>query len=279
MEDDGEIRQMLGGFLGAECFEVVFAADGEEALKRFSEGSYSLVLLDLRLPGRSGLEVLGEIRKKSTVPVLILSAKDTDSDKALGLSLGADDYVTKPFSVTEVLARIKANIRRSTEYAGGLFGEGVPGGGIPGGGQRPAGEGEPVPGTALRWGKLVLDPVTFSVEKDGKPVSLTVKEFEILRLFLRNPKRVYTKAALYAKVWEDEFLADENAIQVHVSRLRNKIEDDPKNPRCIVTVWGIGYRLGEEPAGEGRHREERYMEEGRTGEGRMGNGPHSEGRS
>ena len=117
------------------------------------------------------------------------------------------------------------------------------------------------------------------MEKDGKPVSLTVKEFEILRLFLRNPKRVYTKAALYAKVWEDEFLADENAIQVHVSRLRNKIEDDPKNPRSIVTVWGIGYRLGEEPAGEGRHREERYMEEGRTGEGRMGNGPHSEGRS
>ena len=238
VEDDREIREMLGGFLEAEHYEVVCAADGDEALERFLEGSYSLVLLDLRLPKRSGLEVLKEIRKVSTVPVLILSAKDTDSDKTLGLSLGADDYVTKPFSVTEVLARIKANIRRNTEYAvlGAPAGSGHSG--------REGRDGGPA--RTLRWGRLLLDEETYSVSKGGEPVSLTSKEFEILRLFLRNPKRVYTKAGLYVKVWEDEFLADENAVQVHISRLRNKIEDDPRNPRCIVTVWGIGYRLGEE---------------------------------
>lgn len=248
VEDDGEICQMFGSFLEAEGYEVVCASDGEEALERFSEGGYSLVLLDLRLPKRSGFEVLKEIRKISVAPVLILSAKDTDSDKTLGLSLGADDYVTKPFSVTEVLARIKANIRRSTEY--------VQDGGIWGGltytnleraaetfhGKDPSGSDQ-----MLQWGNLTLDEETYCVRKNGEIVSLTAKEFEILRLLLKNPKKVYTKAGLYRQVWEEEFLADENAIQVHISRLRNKIEEDPRNPQCIVTVWGIGYRLGGEP--------------------------------
>ena len=242
VEDDGEIREMLGSFLESEQYEVVCAVDGKEALEYFSEGGYSLVLLDLRLPKRSGLEVLREIRRISTVPVLILSARDTDSDKTLGLSLGADDYVTKPFSVTEVLARIKANIRRNTEYAQGS--------GSPvdlGSGEAAGVSGSFGTGKGFRWGRLMLDEETYSVKKDGETVNLTAKEFEILRLFLKNPKKVYTKAGLYGQVWEEEFLADENAVQVHISRLRNKIEDDPKNPRCIVTVWGIGYRLGEEP--------------------------------
>ncbi len=231
VEDDTEICRMLGGFLETEDYEVVCAADGEEALRQFEKGIYSLVLLDLRLPRRSGLEVLQMIRKTSTVPVLILSAKDTDSDKALGLSMGADDYVTKPFSVTEVLARIKANIRRNTEYANPTFSA--------------ASEGDKSEET-LTWGKLVLDQKTYSVKKSGETVNLTAKEFEILRLFLKNPKKVYTKAQLYTKIWQEDFLADENAVHVHISRLRNKIEEDPRNPRCIVTVWGIGYRLGEE---------------------------------
>lgn len=245
VEDDGEIRQMLGSFLESEQYEVICAADGNEASERFLEGGYSLVLLDLRLPKRSGLEVLKEIRRISTVPVLILSAKDTDSDKTLGLSLGADDYVTKPFSVTEVLARIKANIRRNTEYARG---GGNPDDTAP---RKTAdisgGAGSSGSKKVLRWGGLTVDEETYSVEKSGERVRLTVKEFEILRLFLKNPKKVYTKAGLYGQVWEEAFLADENAVQVHISRLRNKIEDDPRNPKCIVTVWGIGYRLGEEP--------------------------------
>ncbi|MCI8549319.1 MAG: response regulator transcription factor [Lachnospiraceae bacterium] len=228
VEDDMEICRMLGSFLETEDYEVVCAADGEEALRKFEKGIYSLVLLDLRLPKRSGLEVLRMIRKTSTVPVLILSAKDTDSDKTLGLSLGADDYVTKPFSVTEVLARIKANIRRNTEYANFAASEGN--------------KSEEV----LTWGNLTLDQKTYSVKKSGETVNLTAREFEILRLFLKNPKKVYTKAQIYTKIWQEDFLADENAVHVHISRLRNKIEEEPRNPRCIVTVWGIGYRLGEE---------------------------------
>ncbi|MCI8465115.1 MAG: response regulator transcription factor [Lachnospiraceae bacterium] len=241
VEDDEEICQMFGGFLEAEHYEVTCAADGEEALRKFGEGDWDLVLLDLRLPKRSGLEVLQCIRKVSTVPVLILSAKDTDSDKTLGLSLGADDYVTKPFSVTEVLARIKANIRRSTEYIASRPSDVAS--------KTSTGDSERIFSDreweeSLTWGTLVLDQETYSVRKGGEVIKLTVKEFEILRLLLKNPKKVYTKAQLYAQVWQEEFLADENAIQVHISRLRNKIEDDPKNPRCIVTVWGIGYRLG-----------------------------------
>lgn len=223
VEDDREISDMLKGFLMTENFEVATAFDGEDACQQFFADHYSLVLLDLMIPKKSGMEVMKAIREKSTVPIIILSAKDTDSDKTLGLGMGADDYITKPFSVTEVLARIKANIRRTTQYAPQAVRE------------------EEI----LTWGSLSLNTSDYSVLKNGIRIELTAKEFGILKLLMKNPKKVYTKEQLYSLVWNDAYLGDENAVNVHISRLRNKIEENPHEPRIIVTVWGIGYRLGD----------------------------------
>ncbi len=224
VEDDVEISEMLKNFLMTENFEVVTAYDGESAYEKFFADEYSIVLLDLMIPKISGMEVMKTIRASSTVPIMILSAKDTDSDKTLGLGLGADDYVTKPFSVTEVLARIKANIRRNTQYTAAV-----------------AAEEEEI----LTKGELVLNLNAYSVMKNGKKVELTAKEFEILKLLMKNPKKVYTKEQLYSQIWNDAYMGDENAVNVHISRLRNKIEDNPRDPDYVVTVWGIGYKLGD----------------------------------
>lgn len=223
IEDDIEISDMLKNFLMTENFEVVTAYDGEYACERFLANTYSLVLLDLMIPKKNGMEVMKFIRENSTVPIIILSAKDTDSDKTLGLSLGADDYVTKPFSVTEVLARIKANIRRNTQYAASVEKE----------------------ESVITKGALTVDFDNYSVLKNGEKIELTAKEFEILKLLMKNPKKVYTKEQLYALVWNDVYVGDENAVNVHISRLRNKIEDNPRNPQYVLTVWGIGYKLGD----------------------------------
>ena len=224
VEDDVEISEMLKNFLITENFEVVTAYDGESACEKFFADEYSIVLLDLMIPKISGMEVMKTIRASSTVPIMILSAKDTDSDKTLGLGLGADDYVTKPFSVTEVLARIKANIRRNTQYTAAV-----------------AAEEEEI----LTKGELVLNLNAYSVMKNGKKGELTAKEFEILKLLMKNPKKVYTKEQLYSQIWNDAYMGDENAVNVHISRLRNKIEDNPRDPDYVVTVWGIGYKLGD----------------------------------
>ncbi|MDE6846103.1 MAG: response regulator transcription factor [Lachnospiraceae bacterium] len=223
VEDDIEISDMLKSFLMTENFEVVTAFDGESACQKFLADDYSLVLLDLMIPKKNGMEVMKAIREKSTVPIIILSAKDTDSDKTLGLGLGADDYITKPFSVTEVLARIKANIRRNTQYAvHAVQDENI-----------------------LKCGSLAMNTNDYSVLKNGMRIELTAKEFEILKLLMQNPKKVYTKEQIYSYVWNDAYLGDENAVNVHISRLRNKIEDDSRNPQIVVTVWGIGYKLGD----------------------------------
>ena len=277
IEDDLEISQMLKQYLETENFEVQCAFDGEEACEVFGEETetFSLVLLDLMIPKISGIEVLQYIRETSLVPVLILSAKDTETDKTLGLGLGADDYITKPFSMVEVLARIKANIRRSTKYASyaaiGAAVSKVPGKVFSNGAATVthAATGKmsdkvPLSADALLHasavtptadldessvafcaGDLTVNPETYSVTKSGRVVTLTAKEFEILCLFLKNPKKVYTKAQLYAMVWNDVYMGDENAVNVHISRLRNKIEDNPREPKYIVTVWGIGYKLGD----------------------------------
>ena len=220
VEDDGEIAAMLKEFLEMEQYQVEIASDGERACEMFFSGDYRLVLLDLMIPKISGMELMKKIREESTVPIIIVSAKDGDADKILGLGLGADDYITKPFSVTEVLARIRANIRRDMEYRKSIREQ------------------------LLSAGGIVMDTDTYSVTKDGKSVQLTGKEFEILRLFLQNPHKVYTKEQIYSLVWNDAYLGDENAVNVHISRLRNKIEDDPRKPVYILTVWGIGYKLG-----------------------------------
>ena len=223
VEDDIEISQMLKDYLKAENYEVICAADGEEACEKFDSDSYSLVLLDLMIPKISGMEVMQHIRQSSTVPIIIVSAKDTDADKTLGLGFGADDYITKPFSVTEVLARIKANIRRSTQYS------------------KPA---EPE-NEMLVIGDLIMNLTEYTVTKKNVRVDLTAKEYEILKLLLQNPKKVYTKEQMYSLIWNDAYLGDENAVNVHISRLRNKIEDNPRTPKYVITVWGIGYKLGD----------------------------------
>lgn len=223
IEDDTEISNMLKSFLITENFEVVAAFDGESAYAKFCEDHFSLVLLDLMIPKISGIEVMQKIRENSTVPIIIISAKDSDSDKTLGLGLGADDYITKPFSVTEVLARIKANIRRNTQYAADAIEQ----------------------QSILKRGNLIMDLNDYSVTKNGSQIELTSKEFEILKLLMKNPKKVYTKEQIYSLVWKDAYFGDENAVNVHISRLRNKIEDNPREPQYVITVWGIGYKLGE----------------------------------
>lgn len=222
VEDNLEICEMLGGYLTAENFEVDCAYDGERACEKFDSNTYHIVLLDLMIPKVSGMDVMKHIRKSSTVPIIIISAKDTEVDKTLGLGLGADDYITKPFSVVEVLARIKANIRRTMEYAAPL--------------QEPE---------QLSFRSLKMDLSNHTVTKDGVLLELTAKEFDILKLLLQNPKRVYTKAQIYSLVWNDVYAGDENAVNVHISRIRSKIEDTPRSPEYVITVWGIGYKLGE----------------------------------
>lgn len=224
VEDDLEICEMLKNYLVTENFDVVSAHDGKEACDKFGKNHYDLVLLDLMIPKISGMDVMQYIRKVSVVPIIIISAKDTETDKTLGLALGADDYITKPFSVAEVLARIKANIRRTTQYAA---------------------VSERQPETSISAGALVMNLSDYTVTKFGKRVELTAKEFEILKLLMQNPKKVYTKEQLYSLVWKDAYVGDENAVNVHISRLRNKIEDDSRNPHYVQTVWGIGYKLGD----------------------------------
>lgn len=223
IEDDPEISEMLKNYLTMENYEVLCAEDGQEALKQFDAADFGLVLLDLMIPKISGMDVMQHIRQSSVVPIIIVSAKDTETDKALGLSLGADDYITKPFSVVEVLARIKANIRRTTQYDSSAI-------------EAP---------TLLHIGDLTVNLSDYSVSKRNRKIDLTAKEFDILKLLVQNPKKVYTKEQLYSLVWNDAYCGDENAVNVHISRLRNKIEDDARNPRYILTVWGIGYKLGE----------------------------------
>ncbi len=225
VEDDAEISEMLKNYLETENYEVACALDGQHACAMFDDMSFDIVLLDLMIPKVSGMSVMQHIRGKSFVPIIILSAKDSESDKTLGLGLGADDYITKPFSVVEVLARIKAALRRTMQYDGAAVGTMK----------------EP---SVLTAGELAMNLSDYTVRKGEQTIELTAKEFEILKLLMQNPKKVYTKEQLYSLVWNDAYYGDENAVNVHISRLRNKIEEDPRSPKYVLTVWGIGYKLG-----------------------------------
>lgn len=224
VEDDWSIGEMVSNYLKKEGFEVTHAEDGEAAVKKFQEGSFDLILLDLMLPKLNGIDFLKLVREQSLIPVLILSAKDTDVDKALGLGFGADDYLAKPFSMIELVARVKAAIRRATQYSK---------------------EKQVIQENVICFHDLTFDIDNFVLSKKGKAIKLTAKEWQILKLFLTNPKRVFTKEQIYRSVWQEEYYGDENIINVHMSRLREKIEDDPSSPKYIITIWGIGYKLGE----------------------------------
>ncbi|WP_377864285.1 response regulator transcription factor [Bacillus sp. R86525] len=220
VEDDISIQEMVEKYLIKEGFHVTIASDGEEGVQAFFKSSFDLVILDIMMPKLDGLEVVRIIREKSAVPILMMSAKDTDVDKAVGLGVGADDYICKPFSMIELAARVKAGIRRSTKYS--------------------AVESKD---EAIQIGDLIIDPINFTVEKKGRQLKLTLKEFEILKLFVKNQNRVFTKAQIYTLVWNEEYYGDDNVINVHMRRLREKIESDPSNPEYIKTLWGIGYKL------------------------------------
>lgn len=221
IEDDKQICEMVKKTLIKEGYRVNTAFNGEDGLREFRSKDYDLVILDVMMPKLNGIEVLKEIRIKNNTPIIILSAKDSDVDKAVGLGLGADDYLSKPFSLIELVARVQANIRRATKYS----------------------VAEKTTANIVEVSNITIDLNNYEVKKNGEEIKLTVKEFDILRLFLSNPNIVFTKNKIYENVWKEEAFGDENIINVHIRHIREKIEDDPASPKIIKTVWGIGYKF------------------------------------
>ena len=216
VEDEDSYSDALAYVLRKEGFDVALAATGPAALEEFSRAGADIVLLDLMLPGLPGTEVCRQLRQVSSVPVIMVSAKDAEVDKVVGLELGADDYVTKPYSPRELVARIRAVLRRGVEP-------------------------ELVPAT-LEAGGVRMDTERHVVTVKGEEIRLPLKEFELLELFLRNAGRVLTRAQLIDRVWGADYVGDTKTLDVHVKRLRAKIEPDPAHPRYLVTVRGLGYK-------------------------------------
>ncbi|MGZ4631853.1 MAG: response regulator [Actinomycetes bacterium] len=218
VEDEESFSEALAYMLRKEGYEVAVAATGPAALEEFDRSGADLVLLDLMLPGLPGTEVCRQIRQRSNVPVIMLTAKDGEVDKVVGLELGADDYVTKPFSSRELVARIRAVLRRGAEVD------------------------ELLPGT-LEAGPVRMDVDRHVVTVDGRPVPMPLKEFDLLEMLLRNAGRVLTRMQLIDRVWGSDYVGDTKTLDVHVKRLRAKIEPDPASPKFLVTVRGLGYKF------------------------------------
>ncbi|PFR39620.1 DNA-binding response regulator [Bacillus cereus] len=221
-DDDKEIRNLLKIYLERELYRVDTAINGEEALHLFNQNKYNLVILDLMMPKIDGIEVCKKLRDKTNVPILMLTAKDHEVDKILGLSIGADDYITKPFSIHEVIARVKALMRRFLVL----------------GSNNTAQE-----KTTLSFKGLTINLNTYTVHTNKEEISLTGKELELLKFFTSNPRQVFTKTQLFRNVWDDNYIEDDNTVMVHIRKLRKKIEIDPSNPKFIQTIWGIGYKF------------------------------------
>ena len=218
VEDEESFSEALAYMLRKEGYEVAVAATGPDALEEFDRSGADLVLLDLMLPGLPGTEVCRQLRQRSKVPVIMLTAKDSEVDKVVGLELGADDYVTKPFSSRELVARIRAVLRRGSELD------------------------ELMPGT-VEAGPVRMDVERHVVTVDGRSAPMPLKEFDLLELLLRNAGRVLTRMQLIDRVWGSDYVGDTKTLDVHVKRLRAKIEPDPANPRFLVTVRGLGYKF------------------------------------
>ena len=218
IEDEESFRDALKFMLSREGFDVILAPNGAEGIKLFDSMNPDLVLLDLMLPEVSGTEVCKYIRAKSNTPVIMLTAKDTEIDKVVGLELGADDYVTKPFSTRELLARIKAVLRRGGEMENDFVG-------------------------AVEVGPIRMDVERHVLSVDGEAVSMPLKEFELLEFLMRNSGRVLTRGQLMDRVWGSDYVGDGKTLDVHVKRIRSKIEPDPANPVHLTTVRGLGYRF------------------------------------
>jgi two-component system response regulator RegX3 len=218
VEDEESFSDALSYMLRREGYETVIATDGGGALAEYDRAGADIVLLDLMLPGLSGTEVCRALRAKSSVPIIMLTAKDTEVDKVVGLELGADDYVTKPYSARELVARMRAVLRRGAE-------------------------GDPATEPTLTAGPVRLDVERHVVAVDGRPVALPLKEFDLLEVLLRNAGRVLTRGQLIDRVWGADYVGDTKTLDVHVKRLRAKLEPDPTNPRHLLTVRGLGYKF------------------------------------
>jgi DNA-binding response OmpR family regulator len=223
VDDEAAIQTLLSYPLRKDGYEVVQASDGGEALERFAEGSFDLVVLDVMMPRLDGLETCRRLRATSTVPIIMLTAKAEEIDKVLGLELGADDYITKPFSMREFRSRVRAALRRADM------------------GAQLDGDEEP-----LERGDLRIEFAKRTVALRGAPVQLTYVEFEILAVLASAPGRVYTRDMLLDRIWGDSEFRDQRTIDVHIRHLREKIETDPRNPEYLLTVRGVGYRFKDE---------------------------------
>ena len=218
VEDEESFSDPLSYLLGKEGFEVEVVDNGLDAITEFDRNGADLVLLDLQLPGQSGTEVCRQLRQRSSVPVIMLTAKDSEIDKVVGLELGADDYVTKPYSSRELVARVRAVLRRQGEPE------------------------ELVPST-VQAGPVRMDIERHVVSVGGEQVALPLKEFELLEMLLRNSGRVLTRGQLIDRVWGSDYVGDTKTLDVHVKRLRSKIEPDPSVPQHLITVRGLGYKF------------------------------------
>ena len=220
VDDDKEIAEAIAIYLRQEGIETELAFDGQQALDKLEEGTFQLVIMDIMMPKMDGIRATAKLREQSNIPVIFLSAKSEDTDKILGLNMGADDYVTKPFNPLELIARVKSNLRRYTGLGAA-----------------------PASGNLIKNGSLCMDLDAKAVTVDGEEVKLTPIEFKILRLLMQNPGRIFSIDEIYDRVWNEPNLGGENTVAVHIRRIREKIEINPSEPNYLKVVWGIGYKL------------------------------------
>ena len=222
-DDDRDIVAALNIYLTAEGYNVYEAYNGEEALECIRERSIHLVLMDIMMPCMDGVTATARLREESNIPVILLTAKSEDSDKVLGLNIGADDYITKPFNPIEVMARVRSQLRRYTSL-GGMAKK----------------------ASQLTIGGILLDDETKNVTVDGEPISLTPSEYNILKLLMENPGRVFSSAQIYEHIWNEDACGSGSVVAVHIRHLRKKIEINPSEPRYLKVVWGLGYKIEKE---------------------------------
>ncbi len=222
VEDEESLADPLAFLLRKEGFEVIIAGDGPTALVEFEKNDIDFVLLDLMLPGMSGTDVCKQLRTTSSVPVIMVTARDSEIDKVVGLELGADDYVTKPYSSRELIARIRAVLRRGADNENAA---------------------DDVDEQVLEGGRVRMDVERHTVTVAGEPVSMPLKEFDLLEYLLRNSGRVLTRGQLIDRIWGADYVGDTKTLDVHVKRLRSKIEEEPSRPKHLVTVRGLGYKF------------------------------------
>ena len=225
VDDDKEIVESVAIFLKNEGLRVIKAYDGMDALEKISENTVHLILMDIMMPKLDGMKAMMRIREQKNIPIILVSAKTEDTDKIIGLNMGADDYITKPYNPLELVARVKSQLRRYTNF-----------------GQMPT----QAPVVQLNVGGIIMDLETKQVWVEGEEVKLTPIEYRILELLMRNPNRVFSIQEIYERVWEEPYYNADNIVAVHIRRIREKIEINPKEPRYLKVVWGIGYKIQSE---------------------------------